>query len=145
MQFFGKLSTHVLKIKQLVPKVRQTQIKSKSNSWMGKQMDEPCELILNCKKNRNFWIILKWKKRLSRIVCTYTPLFVRTIIAVAKLWKDASTVAADTAVIESPRLCLILERKFSKSCLWKIAASASRAIWESSRKNNPCIFVIKRC
>ncbi len=59
---------------------------------------------------------------------SYLPVLVRTIIALAQHLKDDST--APTATASEGSLvsweCLLSS---SNSCLWKMAASASRAIW----------------
>lgn len=62
------------------------------------------------------------------VILSYLPVLVRTISALAQHFKDDST--APTATASEGSLvsweCLLSS---SNSCLWKMAASASRAIW----------------
>lgn len=62
---------------------------------------------------------------------SYLPVLVRTTMALAQHLKDASTAPTATASEGSRVSCECLLSS-SNSCLWKVAASASRAIWVQS-------------
>lgn len=63
----------------------------------------------------------------SCLSLSYLPVLVRTMMALAQHLKDASTAPTATASEGSLVRCECLLSP-SKSCLWKVAASASRAI-----------------
>lgn len=62
---------------------------------------------------------------------SYLPVLVRTTMALAQHLKDASTAPTATAS-EGSRVSWECLLSSSNSCLWKVAASASRAIWVQS-------------
>lgn len=66
-------------------------------------------------------------------LCLYLPDLVRTIMALAQHLKEASTAPMATDS-QGSRVRCVMRRNSSNTCLWNMAASASRAIWIKTHK-----------